>query len=237
MIVRDKRFDVFTANKRDGELRHLFRSPINEKNPPAGLTTHRRLPAVSVLESQHPATGQPVRVAFVQVGALLVASIRQTAHLGQTLKRGEEVGYFAYGGSTIVAVFPPGCVEWNEDLLSNSEGRNSRGAQLETLVKVSRIVDALCAMFPELANIMLLQVQVVCASENRRLTLSISRSERKSVGGPDQSEGPRLSEPRRGDSRTYSGGHFQGALLSERPLDSAVVDVGNRRNARFSHPM
>ncbi|GAA5957647.1 hypothetical protein JCM8115_001384 [Rhodotorula mucilaginosa] len=108
MIVRDKRFDVFTANKRD----------------------------VSVLESQHPATGQPVRVAFVQVGALLVASIRQTAHLGQTLKRGDEVGYFAYGSSTIVAVFPPGCVEWNEDLLSNSEGRNSRGAQLETLVKV-----------------------------------------------------------------------------------------------------
>ncbi|KWU42918.1 hypothetical protein RHOSPDRAFT_29867 [Rhodotorula sp. JG-1b] len=108
MIVRDKRFDVFTANKRD----------------------------VSILESRHPATGQPVRVAFVQVGALLVASIRQTAQPGQTMKRGDEVGYFAYGGSTIIAVFPPGCVEWNEDLLRNSEGRNSHGAQLETLVKV-----------------------------------------------------------------------------------------------------
>lgn len=33
MIVRDKRFDVFTANKRDGELWHLFRAPSDEKHP------------------------------------------------------------------------------------------------------------------------------------------------------------------------------------------------------------
>ena len=160
MIVRDKRFDVFTANKRDGELWHLFRAPIDEKHPI--VLTQGRLSAVSILESRHPATGQPVRVAFVQVGALLVASIRQTAQPGQTMKRGDEVGYFAYGGSTIIAVFPPGCVEWNEDLLRNSEGRNSHGAQLETLVKVSRIVDALLRMLSELANQMSLQFRVFC---------------------------------------------------------------------------
>lgn len=49
-------------------------------------------------------------------------------------------------------MFPPGCVEWNEDLLSNSEGRNSRGAQLETLVKVSRIASALFSMFSTLST-------------------------------------------------------------------------------------
>ncbi|GAA5863573.1 hypothetical protein JCM3774_006531 [Rhodotorula dairenensis] len=109
MVVRDKRFDVFTANKRD----------------------------VSILQCRHPGTGQLVRVAFVQVGALLVASIRQTARAGQALERGDEVGYFAYGGSTIVAVFPPGCIEWDEDLVRNSEGRNERGLKLETLVQTA----------------------------------------------------------------------------------------------------
>ncbi|GAA5993239.1 hypothetical protein JCM10908_004527 [Rhodotorula pacifica] len=112
MIVRDQRFDVFTANKRDA----------------------------SILKCRHPSTGLPTRVAFVQVGALLVASIRQTAQQGQTLKRGDEIGYFAYGGSTIVAVFPPGCVKWNEDLLRNSEGRNARGLPIETLVKVGEVI-------------------------------------------------------------------------------------------------
>ncbi|KAJ8291721.1 Phosphatidylserine decarboxylase proenzyme 2 [Rhodotorula toruloides] len=108
MIVRDKRFDVFTANKRD----------------------------VNVLDAVHPLTGSPVPVAFVQVGALLVASIKRTAKEGAKVKRGDELGYFAYGGSTIVAVFPKGSVRWHDDLLKNSEGRNAEGMQLETLVKV-----------------------------------------------------------------------------------------------------
>ncbi|KAK4330679.1 putative Phosphatidylserine decarboxylase proenzyme 2 (putative) [Rhodotorula toruloides] len=108
MIVRDKRFDVFTANKRD----------------------------VTVLEAVHPLTGSQAPVAFVQVGALLVASIKQTAKEGAKVKRGDELGYFAYGGSTIVAVFPKGSVRWHDDLLKNSEGRNAEGMQLETLVKV-----------------------------------------------------------------------------------------------------
>lgn len=125
----------------------------------------QRPSAVSILESRHPATGQPVRIAFVQVGALLVASIRQTARPGQTLKRGDEVGYFAYGGSTIVAVFPPGCVEWNEDLLSNSEGRNSRGAQLETLVKVSRIAPALFSTSSTLSKQTRVPRPTVCSTD------------------------------------------------------------------------
>lgn len=88
-----------------------------------------------------------------------MASIHQTKPKGQRVARGDELGYFgalstarrvafsegaeltsgawvAYGGSTIVVVFPKGTVEWNQDLLDNSEGRNSDGVQVETLVKV-----------------------------------------------------------------------------------------------------
>ncbi|GAA5913423.1 hypothetical protein JCM6882_001957 [Rhodosporidiobolus microsporus] len=108
MIVRDKNFDVFTSNKRD----------------------------VTTLHTLHPLTQQPLPVAYVQVGALLVASIRQTKKEGREVERGEELGYFAYGGSTIVAVFPKGTVQWDKDLLRNSTGRNDEGVKLETLVKV-----------------------------------------------------------------------------------------------------
>lgn len=79
--VNEPGFDVFTANTR------------------------------SVLYMTHTRTGLPV--AFVAVGALLVGSIRFTngGEKGTTVKRGEELGYFAYGGSTVIAVMPKGVIE------------------------------------------------------------------------------------------------------------------------------
>jgi len=70
------------------------------------------------------------RVFAVCVGAMMVGSIMTTVNEGQEVKRGDEFGYFAFGGSTIVVLFEPGVVEWDEDLLIN--GR----ASLETLVRV-----------------------------------------------------------------------------------------------------
>ncbi|THV04718.1 hypothetical protein K435DRAFT_774272 [Dendrothele bispora CBS 962.96] len=70
------------------------------------------------------------RVMAVCIGAMMVGSIITTVEEGQTVKRGEEFGYFAFGGSTIVVLFESGVVEWDEDLLIN--GR----ASLETLVRV-----------------------------------------------------------------------------------------------------
>jgi len=70
------------------------------------------------------------RVYAVCVGAMMVGSIKTTAEEGQHVSRGEEFGYFAFGGSTIVALFEKGAVQWDEDLLLN--GR----ACLETLVRV-----------------------------------------------------------------------------------------------------
>jgi len=70
------------------------------------------------------------RVMAVCIGAMMVGSIRTTVAEGDTVKRGEEFGYFAFGGSTIVCLFERNAVEWDEDLLIN--GR----ACLETLVRV-----------------------------------------------------------------------------------------------------
>ncbi|GJE89731.1 phosphatidylserine decarboxylase-like protein [Phanerochaete sordida] len=70
------------------------------------------------------------RVMAVCIGAMMVGSIKTTVNEGDFVKRGQEFGYFAFGGSTIVVLFEKGVVEWDEDLLIN--GR----ACLETLVRV-----------------------------------------------------------------------------------------------------
>jgi phosphatidylserine decarboxylase len=76
----------------------------------------------------HEATGKSV--AFVAIGAMLVGSIVWTCQPGQQVKKGDELGYFAYGGSTVICVFPPGTISFDQDLVKSSE------ACLETLVKV-----------------------------------------------------------------------------------------------------
>ncbi|KAH8112668.1 phosphatidylserine decarboxylase-domain-containing protein [Phellopilus nigrolimitatus] len=70
------------------------------------------------------------RVMAVCVGAMMVGSIQTTVQENEEVKRGQEFGYFAFGGSTIVCLFEKGMVEWDEDLVIN--GR----ASLETLVQV-----------------------------------------------------------------------------------------------------
>ncbi|KAF8957740.1 phosphatidylserine decarboxylase-domain-containing protein [Flammula alnicola] len=70
------------------------------------------------------------RVMAVCVGAMMVGSIKTTVQEGEYVQRGQELGYFAFGGSTVVILFEKGKVAWDEDLLIN--GR----ASLETLVRV-----------------------------------------------------------------------------------------------------
>jgi len=70
------------------------------------------------------------KVGYVCVGATMVGSIRITCEVGKKVKKGNEFGYFAFGGSTILLLFKKGDVEWDSDLLVNSE------KCLETLVKM-----------------------------------------------------------------------------------------------------
>lgn len=98
-------FDVFSGNRRDVLV--LNWSPKGDSGP------------------SYP-------VAFVAIGAMLVGSIGWTnANQGSSVQRGDECGYYAYGGSTNIVVFPPESkVEWDQDLLDNSR----KG--IETMVRV-----------------------------------------------------------------------------------------------------
>ncbi|KAM1225716.1 hypothetical protein ACFX13_045151 [Malus domestica] len=70
------------------------------------------------------------KVAFVAIGATMVGSVTFSKKEGDHIKKGEEFGYFSFGGSTVICVFEKDAIEIDEDLLSNS------ARSLETLVSV-----------------------------------------------------------------------------------------------------
>ena len=65
---------------------------------------------------------------MVDVGAFGVGTIVQTA-VGTTHRKGEEKGYFKFGGSTVLLALPAGAVAFDDDLVRNS------AAGLETRVR------------------------------------------------------------------------------------------------------
>ncbi|KAL9405765.1 hypothetical protein Peur_002737 [Populus x canadensis] len=70
------------------------------------------------------------KVAFVAIGATMVGSITFSKKAGDHVKKGDEYGYFSFGGSTVICVFEKDAIEIDEDLLANS------ARSLETLVSV-----------------------------------------------------------------------------------------------------
>lgn len=68
------------------------------------------------------------RVMVICVGAMMVGSTVITRKKGEQVKRAEELGYFKFGGSTLLLLFEEGVMKFDEDLVSNSSGA------LETLV-------------------------------------------------------------------------------------------------------
>lgn len=107
----NERLDVLTANTRAVAILQV----------PAALT--RGHGAAQVKERT-----MVVPVAVVAVGALLVGSIKWDKKVGEEVRKGEGLGHFQYGGSTVVLVFPTGVV-WDEDLVASSERK------IEVLVK------------------------------------------------------------------------------------------------------
>jgi phosphatidylserine decarboxylase len=61
----------------------------------------------------------PLAASPIEVGALNVASIVQTYAPGP-VERGDEKGYFQFGGSTVVLLFAAGRTLFDDDLLENS---------------------------------------------------------------------------------------------------------------------
>ena len=89
------------------------------------------------------------RVMVICVGAMMVGSTVITRKEGDKVRRAEELGYFQFGGSTILLLFEPGAMQYDDDIVDNSNGA------VETLVSTSRfpmIAAARAKLIPILAE-------------------------------------------------------------------------------------
>ncbi|EIE18258.1 phosphatidylserine decarboxylase like protein [Coccomyxa subellipsoidea C-169] len=59
-------------------------------------------------------------VVYVIIAAVQVGSITMTTKEGQQVTKGQELGYFSYGGSTVITVFQRGAIKYDADLQANS---------------------------------------------------------------------------------------------------------------------
>lgn len=69
-------------------------------------------------------------LAYIEVGAIFVGKIVQTTSELDHYKKGQEKGYFLFGGSTVILLGEPGCFKISEDILENSK------KSLETFIQL-----------------------------------------------------------------------------------------------------
>lgn len=102
-------------------------SPYSLRGKLAWLWTNKR--EVTLLQTEK--AGQ---IAIIAIGATGVGAIYQTYKPGQAVQKGDEMGYFAFGGSTIMCLFEPGRVQLAADLLEQTaQGRELYARQGDVL--------------------------------------------------------------------------------------------------------
>lgn len=119
---------VKSVNEIPGAYYTVNPQAINEAGTLDVFCENRR----SVMVVERTSTGSPI--AIVAVGAMLVGSIKYVNGMntpGAQMRRGQCLGAFYYGGSTVIVVYPPGEVVLDEDLVKNSCEK-----EMETYVKV-----------------------------------------------------------------------------------------------------
>ena len=90
------------------------------------------------------AKDQAITFAIVAIGAMLVGSIKYVNGVdtpGTEISRGQCLGAFYYGGSTVVVLYPKGCAVLDEDIVRASTGEQP----CETLVRVGEKVGIITA--------------------------------------------------------------------------------------------
>lgn len=65
-------------------------------------------------------TQQFGEIQFLEIGATFVGAIHQTYTPFKTVIKGTEKGYFSFGGSSLILLFPPNAIRFDADLLDAS---------------------------------------------------------------------------------------------------------------------
>jgi len=102
-------------------------SPVALRAKLEYLWTNKR--AVTLLDA-----GLFGTVAIIEIGATCVGSIRQTYTPGKPVKKGDEKGFFEFGGSSTITLFEPERVHLSQDLLEQSSRHTELYARVGTLM-------------------------------------------------------------------------------------------------------
>lgn len=89
-------------------------NPIALKRRLAILAENKRM--VTEIDTENFGT-----ILYIEIGATAVGTIKQTYSPQKPVKKGQEKGYFEFGGSCIVLLFEKGKVQFDEDLVRNTE--------------------------------------------------------------------------------------------------------------------
>jgi phosphatidylserine decarboxylase len=117
----------YVEDGRQGPV-HTIDGPLHSVSP----LSLRHKPDVHATNHRHwclvhgPRLGTLIQV---EVGAMMVGSIVQHQPAGGPCRRGQEKGYFQFGGSTVIVILPPGRAVIDPDIAEHS----SQG--IETLVR------------------------------------------------------------------------------------------------------
>jgi len=108
----------FPCDGRASETR-LINGPLYSVNP---IALKKRIQILSENKRMitEIATEHFGPVLYVEIGATSVGSIHQTFLANSTVRKGEEKGYFEFGGSCIVLLFERERVVFDEDLVANT---------------------------------------------------------------------------------------------------------------------
>jgi len=105
----------------NGSLRSV--NPIALRQNLSILFENKRM--VTCLETEHLGT-----VVMIEIGATCVGSITQTFRPGQAVAKGNEKGYFQFGGSSIITLFEKDRVRLADDLVEHSSNRRELYAHM-----------------------------------------------------------------------------------------------------------
>jgi phosphatidylserine decarboxylase len=97
----------------------LINGPLFSVNPMAlkrnihYLTENKRM--ITKVQTKNFGT-----ILYIEVGATYVGSIHQTFMAGEPFAKGDEKGYFAFGGSCLILLFEPFRIQFDQDLIDAS---------------------------------------------------------------------------------------------------------------------